>query len=150
MIRHLVVLLLASVLALEASSDWDNLLRLRPGSTVEVTRTDHTRLRGKLVSASGSEVVVRVKGQGVAVPRGDTNLVRVRVGRARSGNMLIGAGAVGGVFLGAGLWVAHDFGGQDAWWVAALFGAGGAVLGSAAAAFWRVSWRPVYGPAGSN
>ena len=150
MIRHLVVLLLAGVLALEASPDWDKLLRLKPGSTVEVTRTDHTRLRGKLVSASGGEVVVKVKGQGVAVPRADTNLVRVRVGRARSGNMLVGGAVVGGVFLGAGLGVAHDFGGQDAWWVAALFGAGGAVLGSAAAAFWRVSWRPVYGPAGSK
>ncbi len=150
MIRRLVVLLLAGVLALEASSDWDNLLRLKPGSTVEVTRTDHTRLRGKLVSASGSEVVVRVKGHAVAVPRGDTNLVRVRVGRARSGNVLVGAAAVGGVFLGAGMWVAHDFGGQDAWWVAALFGAAGAVLGGAASALWPVSWRPVYGPAGSK
>ncbi len=150
MIRHLVVLLLAGVLPLEASSDWDNLLRLKPGSTVEVTRTDHTRLRGKLVSASGSEVVVRVKGHGVAVPRGDTNLVRVRVGRARSGNMLVGAGVVGGVFLGAGLGLALDLGGQDAWWVAALFGAAGAVVGGAASALWPVSWRPVYGPAGSK
>ncbi len=145
------MLLLVCALAIDAaSSDWDNLLRLKPGSTIEVTKTDHTRLRGKLVSASSSEITVRVKGHGIAVPRGDTNLVRVRVGRARSGNMLIGAAAVGGVFLGAGLGVALDLGGQDTWWVAALFAAAGAVVGGAVSALWPVSWRPVYGPAAGS
>lgn len=150
MIRHLVVLLLAGALALQASSDWDNILRLKPGSTIEVTKTDRARLRGKLVSASEREVVLRVKGHGVAVARGDTDMVRVRVGRARSGNTLVGAAVVGGVFLGAGLGVALDLGGQDAWWVAALFAAAGAVVGGAVSALWPVSWRPVYGPARSK
>ena len=148
---HLVVLLVACGLALEASSDWDNVVSLKPGSTIEVTRnTDPARLRGKLVSVSGSEINIIVNGQGIAVARGDTARVRVRAGRARGGNMLIGAAIVGGVFLGTGLLVANDLGGEQAAPLVALSGIAGALIGSGGAAFWRVSWRPVYAPAAAT
>ena len=148
MVRHIIVLLLAGVLALQASSDWDNLLSLKPGSTMEVTKTGHTRLRGKLVSVSDGEINFIVKGQGVTVTRGDTARVRVPVGRTRSGNMLIGAAIVGGAFLGVGLLVAIDLGGGASY--AGLFGVAGALLGSGAAVFWRVGWQEVYAPAAGS
>ena len=151
MLRRLVLLLIAGGLALDASSDWGNVLSLQPGSTIEVTRhTDSARLRGKLVSASAGEINLIVKGQGVAVVRGDTARVRVRAGRARSGNILIGAAIVGGVFLGMALWIAIDLGGEQAAPLVALSGIAGALIGGGGAAFWRVSWRQVYAPASAG
>ena len=97
------------------------------GKTVRVTKSDGTRISGKLVSISSADVVVQRKGSDVTVPLAQVRRVE-KVGRAVWKGLHIGGLAA---FL-FGFWVAEDDYGEvkAGAQLGALGAAGGAYLGA--------------------
>jgi hypothetical protein len=104
MLRAVILTLLVCCSALAepsgAPNSWENLKRLAPGQSIEVTQQSGESLTGKLSAVSDDSITIARKGQIVAVPRATVS--RVRVSGKRRNYTLVGAaiGAAAGVGLG--------------------------------------------------
>jgi hypothetical protein len=102
-IETLLVLLMVPGFGLAQSSqnNWDNLKQLRPGEKIEVVDSSMKTLKGAFVSFSDEAISLQVSKREESVLRATVVRVSVRDTSHRTRNMLLGAGILGGVALGA-------------------------------------------------
>ena len=99
----LLFLVLVPVLGMaqSAKDSWDNLKQLRPGQKIEVVDTSMKSLRGPFVSVSEEAITLQVGKNPQSIERAKVVRVSVRDNSHRTRNMLLGAGSLGGIALGA-------------------------------------------------
>jgi hypothetical protein len=88
-------------LAQSSQNNWDNLKQLRTGQKIEVVDTSIKSLRGPFVSVSEEAITLQVGKNPQSIERAKVVRVSVRDTSHRTRNMLLGAGILGGIALGA-------------------------------------------------
>ena len=99
------------------AASWQNLSRLAPGQSIEVTTKKGESLKGTFASVSEESISLERKHQNVAVPRAEVARVSLRASKRRKYTLIglgIGAGAGAGIGAGAGESLANASGGDFA------------------------------------
>jgi hypothetical protein len=112
------------------TASWQNLSRLAPGQSIEVTTKKGESLKGTFASVSDGAISLERKHQSVAVPRAEVARVSLRSSRRRNYMLIglaVGAGAGAGIGAGAGESLNNTSGGDFANLKPAIIGAGCAV-----------------------
>ena len=97
------------------AASWQNLSRLAPGQSIEVTTRKGESLKGTFVNVSEESISLARKSQSVAVPRTEITQVRLRTSKRLNytlAGLAIGAGAGAGIGAAAGESVANESGGD--------------------------------------
>ena len=118
------------------AASWQNLSRLAPGQSIEVTTKKGESLKGTFASVSDGAISLERKHQSVAVPQAEVARVRLLSSRRRNYMLIglaVGAGAGAGIGAGAGESLNNTSGGDFANLKPAIIGAGcaiGALVGT--------------------
>ena len=118
------------------AASWQNLSRLAPGQSIEVTTEKGESLKGTFASVSEGAISLERKHQSVAVPRAEVARVSLRSSKPRNYMLIglaVGAGAGAGIGAGAGESLNNTSGGDFANLKPAIIGAGcaiGALVGT--------------------
>ena len=137
--------LLAAVLAASnllgqtsAAASWQNLSRLAPGQSIEVTTKKGESLKGTFASVSEGAISLDRKHQSVAVPRAEIARVNLRSSKQWK-YALVGLGAGAGIGAGAGAGFAEKSGGDYGKQITVGMCVIGALVGSLVGA--GLGWR---------
>ena len=118
------------------AASWQNLSRLAPGQSIEVTTKKGESLKGTFASVSEGAISLDRKHRSVAVPRAEIARVNLRSGKRLNYTLVglaVGAGAGAGIGAGAGESLNNTSGGDFANLKPAIIGAGcaiGALVGT--------------------
>ena len=97
------------------AASWQNLSRLAPGQSIEVTTKKGESLKGTFANVSEGSISLVRKSQNVAVPRAEIARVSLRTSKRRNytlTGLAIGAGAGAGIGAGMGESLANESGGD--------------------------------------
>jgi hypothetical protein len=97
------------------AASWQNLSRLAPGQSIEVTTRKGESLKGTFASVSEAAIGLERKHRSVAVPRAEIARVNLRSSKQRQYTLIglaIGAGAGAGIGAGMGESLANQSGGD--------------------------------------
>ena len=97
------------------AASWQNLSRLAPGQSIEVTTKKGESLKGTFVNSSEGSISLLRKSQNVAVPRAEIARVSLRASKRMNytlAGLAIGAGAGAGIGAGMGESLANESGGD--------------------------------------
>jgi hypothetical protein len=112
------------------AASWQNLSRLAPGQSIEVTTEKGESLKGTFASVSEGAISLERKHQSVAVPRAEVARVSLRSSKPRNYMLIglaVGAGAGAGIGAGLGESLNNTSGGDFANLKPAIIGAGCAI-----------------------
>jgi len=118
------------------AASWQNLSRLAPGQSIEVTTKKGESLKGTFASVSEESISLERKHQSVAVPRAEVARVSLRSSKRLNYTLVglgVGAGVGAGIGAGAGESLNNTSGGDFANLKPAIIGAGcaiGALVGT--------------------
>jgi hypothetical protein len=97
------------------AASWQNLSRLAPGQSIQVTTKKGESLKGTFVSVSEGAISLERTHQSVAVPRAEVARVSLRSSKQRKYALIglgVGAGAGAGIGAGIGESLAQESGGD--------------------------------------
>ena len=97
------------------AASWQNLSRMAPGQSIEVTTKKGESLNGTFVNLSEGSISLLRKSQSVAVPRAEIARVSLRSNKRMNytlAGLAIGAGAGAGIGAGMGESLANESGGD--------------------------------------
>ena len=118
------------------AASWQNLSRLAPGQSIEVTTKKGESLKGTFANVSEGSISLVRKSQNVAVPRAEIARVSLRASKRLNYTLVglgVGAGVGAGIGAGAGESLNNTSGGDFANLKPAIIGAGcaiGALVGT--------------------
>lgn len=121
-------------LPLAAQDPWDGVRNLAPGSLTQVHRAGASKVKGRLVRADDTEVVLTADRREVRIARSEVDRVRIRTAARRARNAGVGGliGALAGMAT-AGIFIASvgDFGTEAVAGMGVLGAGTGAAIGAA-------------------
>jgi hypothetical protein len=120
------------------AASWQNLSRLGPGQSIEVTTKKGESLKGAFASVSEGAISLERKHQSVAVPRAEIGRVTLRSSKQWT-YALVGLGVGAGIGAGAGAGFAEKSGGDYGKQITVGMCVIGALVGSLVGA--GLGWR---------